>query len=49
MKDSEFLAEVDKMQMTLDPTNGDEMTAAVAGSAKLDGATKTKLKDILFK
>jgi tripartite-type tricarboxylate transporter receptor subunit TctC len=49
MKDSEFLNEVDKMQMTLDPTTGDEMAAAVAGSAKLDAATKAKLKDILFK
>ncbi len=49
MKDGEFLAEVDKMQMTLDLTNGDEMAAAVAGSAKLDAVTKTKLKDILFK
>ena len=49
MKDGEFLAEVDKMQMTLDPTTGDEMAAAVANSAKLDAATKAKLKDILFK
>ena len=49
MKDSEFLSEVEKMQMTLDPTTGDEMAAAVADSAKLDAATKAKLKDILFK
>ncbi len=48
MKDGEFLAEVEKMQMTLDPTTGDEMAAAVADSAKLDAATKAKLKDILF-
>ena len=49
MKDKEFLAEIDKMQLTLDPTTGEELTAAVAGSAKLDQATKAKLKDILFK
>jgi tripartite-type tricarboxylate transporter receptor subunit TctC len=49
MTDGEFLAEVDKMQMTLDPTSGDDMAAAVANSAKLDAATKAKLKDILFK
>ncbi len=49
MKDSEFLAEVEKMQLTLDPTTGDEMAAAVADSVKLDAPTKAKLKDILFK
>jgi tripartite-type tricarboxylate transporter receptor subunit TctC len=49
MKDGEFLAEVEKMQLTLDPTTGDDLAAAVAGSAKLDAATKAKLKDILFK
>jgi hypothetical protein len=49
MKANEFLAEVDKMQMTLDPTTGDEMAAAVANSAQLDAATKAKLKDVLFK
>ena len=49
MKDEEFLAEVEKMQMTLDPATGEEMAAAVADSAKLDAATKAKLKDILFK
>jgi tripartite-type tricarboxylate transporter receptor subunit TctC len=49
MKDKEFLAEIDKMQLTLDPTTGEELTAAVASWAKLDQATKGKLKDILFK
>jgi tripartite-type tricarboxylate transporter receptor subunit TctC len=49
MKDKEFLAEVDKMHLTLDPTTGDELTTAVASWAKLDQATKGKLKDILFK
>jgi tripartite-type tricarboxylate transporter receptor subunit TctC len=49
MKDKEFLAEIDKMQLTLDPTTGEELTTAVASWAKLDQATKGKLKDILFK
>ncbi len=49
MKDKEFLAEIEKMQLTLDPTGGRELTAAVAGSSKLDQATLAKLRDILFK
>jgi tripartite-type tricarboxylate transporter receptor subunit TctC len=49
MKDKEFLAEIDKMQLTLDPTTGEELTAAVTGSAKLDQDTLAKLRDILFK
>jgi tripartite-type tricarboxylate transporter receptor subunit TctC len=49
MKDKEFLAEIDKMQLTLDPTTGEELTAAVAGSSKLDQDTLVKLRDILFK
>lgn len=49
MKDGEFLVEVEKMQMTLDPATGDEMAAVIADSGKLDAATKAKLKDILFK
>ena len=48
-KDKEFLAEVDKMQLTLDPATGDELTTAVASWAKMDQTTKAKLKDILFK
>jgi len=49
MKDKEFLSEIDKMQLTLDPTTGEELTAAVAGSSKLDQDTLAKLRDILFK
>ncbi|HVN25475.1 MAG TPA: tripartite tricarboxylate transporter substrate-binding protein [Syntrophorhabdales bacterium] len=49
MKDAEFLAEVEKMQMTLDYTSGEDMANAVVNSAKIDAATKAKLKDILFK
>jgi len=48
MKDKEFLAEIEKMQLTLDPTSGQELTAAVAGSSKLDQATQAKLREILF-
>lgn len=49
MKDREFLAEIDKMQLTLDPTTGEELTAAVASSSKLDQDTLARLRDILFK
>ncbi len=49
MKDKEFLAEVEKMQLTLDPTTAEELTAAVANSHKIDPGLKAKLKDILFK
>jgi len=49
VKDPEFLAEVDKMKLTLDATTSEDLTAAVAASAKLDEGTKAKLKDILFK
>jgi tripartite-type tricarboxylate transporter receptor subunit TctC len=49
MKDKELLAEIDKMQMTLEPTTGDELAAAVVRSAKADDAMKAKLRDILFK
>lgn len=49
MKDQEFIAEIEKMQMTLDPMNGDDLAAAVAGSANVDQAMRARLKDILFK
>jgi tripartite-type tricarboxylate transporter receptor subunit TctC len=49
MKDKEFLAEVEKMNLTLDPATGDELAAAISGWAKLDQTTKAKLKEILFK
>ena len=49
MKDKEFLAEIDKMQLTLEPTGAEELTAAVINSAKVEQATRTKLRDILFK
>ena len=49
MKDKEFLAEAAKMQVTVDPSSGEELTAAVSGAAKLDQSTLAKLKDILFR
>jgi tripartite-type tricarboxylate transporter receptor subunit TctC len=49
VKDKELLAEVEKMQLTLDPTNADELAAAVVRAGQLDAATKAKLKEILFK
>ncbi len=49
MHDKEFLAEIDKMQLTLDPTTAEDLTSAVVNSAKVDAATKAKLKEILFK
>ena len=49
IKDKEFLAEVEKMQFTLDPTSAEDLTTAVANSTKVDPAMKTRLKEILFK
>jgi len=49
MKDREFLAEVEKMNLTLDPATGDELATAISGWAKMDQATKAKLKEVLFK
>jgi tripartite-type tricarboxylate transporter receptor subunit TctC len=49
VKDEAFVAELDKMNFTLDPTSAEALTAAIANSAKMDQATKAKLKEILFK
>ena len=49
LRDKELLEEVNKMQLTLEPTTAEELTAAVAGASKLDQATLAKVKDILFK
>jgi tripartite-type tricarboxylate transporter receptor subunit TctC len=49
VKDKELLAEVEKMQMTLEPATGDELAAAVVRFAKADDAMKARLRDILFK
>jgi tripartite-type tricarboxylate transporter receptor subunit TctC len=49
LTDKDFLAEIQKMQLTLDPMSADDLTSAVANSAKLDPAMRAKLKEILFK
>jgi tripartite-type tricarboxylate transporter receptor subunit TctC len=48
-KDEAFVAELNKMNFTLDPTSAEVLTSAIANSAKMDQATKAKLKEILFK
>jgi tripartite-type tricarboxylate transporter receptor subunit TctC len=48
-KDEGFLSEINKMQFTLDPTTAEDLTAAIANSAKVDQAMKARLKEILFK
>ena len=49
MQDKEFLAEIDKMQLTLEPTSADDLTAAIINSAKVDQRLRAKLREILFK
>ena len=49
LKDKEFLAEIDKMNFTLDPTTAEDLTVAVANSCKVDENMKARLKEILFK
>ncbi len=49
MMDQEFRAEVEKMQLNLEPTTGEDLTAAAMSVTRLDPATMNRLKDILFK
>jgi tripartite-type tricarboxylate transporter receptor subunit TctC len=49
VKDKEFMAEIEKMQLSLDPATGEQLSAAAAGVARLDQATRANLKDVLFK
>jgi len=49
VKDAEFVAEINKMQMTLEPLDGEGLTKAVVESAGVDQAMREKLKKILFK
>lgn len=48
VKDPEFLAEVEKMKMTLDPASGDEVTNEVTTLTKIDASLRAKLRKILF-
>ena len=49
VKDKDFLAELEKMKLSLDYTSGEEIASAMANCARLDETTKTKIKTLLFK
>jgi tripartite-type tricarboxylate transporter receptor subunit TctC len=48
-RDKAFLAEADKMKLTIEPVTGDELTRMVHDLFALDPAMLAKLKDILYK
>jgi tripartite-type tricarboxylate transporter receptor subunit TctC len=48
VKDAEFLAEVEKMKVTLDPASAEEVTSAVTTLARVDSTLMARLKTILF-
>jgi tripartite-type tricarboxylate transporter receptor subunit TctC len=48
IRDPEFLAEVEKMKVTLDPASAEELTSAVSTLAKIDSSLQARLKTILF-
>lgn len=49
LKDKEFLAEMEKSNLGLDPVSGAELQKTVAGIFNLSPAQAAKLNDILFK
>ena len=49
LKDKEFIAEMEKSKLDLDPATVEELEQAVSGIFKLDAPLLAKLKDILFK
>ena len=49
LKDKEFLAEMEKAKLDLNPVTGEELEKAVAGIFKTDPALTAKMKEILFK
>lgn len=49
MKDKEFLAEMEKANMGLEPVTGEVLEKHILGVFQLDPAFLAKLKDILFK
>jgi tripartite-type tricarboxylate transporter receptor subunit TctC len=49
IKDKEFLAEMEKAKLDLNPVTGEELEKAVAGIFTIDPAMSAKLKEILFK
>jgi tripartite-type tricarboxylate transporter receptor subunit TctC len=48
IKDPQFLAEVEKMNVSLDPASAEELTSAVVTLAKIDASLMARLKKILF-
>ena len=49
LQDKEFLAEMDKAKLDLNPVSGEELGKVVAGIFKIDPALTAKMKEILFK
>jgi len=49
LKDKEFLAEMEKAKLDLNPVTGDELEKVVNGIFKIDPGLTVKMKDILFK
>ena len=49
LKDKEFIAEMEKAKLDLNPVTGEELEKAVAGIFKIDPALTAKMKEILFK
>lgn len=49
LKDPDFLSEVEKMKVSLDPSGGEELASEVAAVSKMDAATREKLKNLLLK
>lgn len=49
LRDKEFLEELEKAKLDIDPVTGEELEKAVLGLFKLDPAFLVKLKDILFR
>jgi tripartite-type tricarboxylate transporter receptor subunit TctC len=49
LKDKEFIAEMEKAKLDLNPVTDKELEKAVYGIFKMDTAMRAKMKDILFK
>ncbi|MDI7261157.1 MAG: tripartite tricarboxylate transporter substrate-binding protein [Thermodesulfobacteriota bacterium] len=49
LKDKDFLAEIEKAKLGLNPVTGDELEKAIGGIFKIAPPLQAKLKDILFK
>lgn len=49
LKDKTFLAEAEKIKLTIDPVNADELTRMVTGLFTLDPVLLARLKDVLYK